>query len=349
MSKRYTAQSSSWDDTDAAINPATDPGRLIHKFLPSLSAHVTAKYASLGARGNCILGVDDLIQIASIELMGLAEKWESIVEEHPDFELEPNGTYDGLFYAFLKTRVMQRIIDTNKRERRTQYEPLTVMDEGEEQDRSELYEYSDGELHDRTGVRRRPDGPWWRAVVNEIMTFWDQMTQKEKVVMALRFYDELSTERVSELARVTESLPSLVRKRWRAHARNQMRLGDDHEYIEHHKPQAWEPPELLVEYLRARHRMDIHEYLGIVTISFRSDPMYIVDALTEAAPRPRRRIAVEQEDIIDRMAGQGYNAPQIAREIGVSMDTVYRRLNPEYGRKAALRMRALREAARQAA
>lgn len=343
MSKRWVSK----DDFDEVAAVATDPGRLISKFIPQLRAHVTAKYAWLGDRGNCILGVDDLIQIASIQLMDLAERWGDIVKEHPDFERDLNGTYDGYFYMFLKTRVMQKIISANKRERRVAYEGLTFEYEGDELDRPELYECSDGELHDRTGVRRRPDGPWWPAVANNIMTFWDHMTQREKVAIALRFYDGLSTTQVNELAGVDRGLPNDIRKRWRAHARNQVRLGDDHEEIQHHRSHAWSPPEVLLEYLKARHRMDIHEYLGIVTISFRTDPMYIVDALTEDGHGPTRLITIEQEESIDRLAAEGYKAPQIAREIGVSNDTVYRRLNPEYEERGKARRRARREAARQ--
>src|SRR5690606_23323142 len=123
---------------------------------------------------------------------------------------------------------------------------------GEESERRELYDYSDGEMHDRTGVRRRADGPGWGAIVNDIMKFWDEMAPKYTVIIALRYYDELSHDRVAKLTGTSAGVSNVTVNRWRAHARNQVRLGDDFEESEHLKPSPWEPPELLNIYIRDR-------------------------------------------------------------------------------------------------
>lgn len=334
MSKRWVTRDE-YADAAAAV---TDPDRLIHRFLPQLRAHVITKYRWMSERGNCVLDVDDLIQLACIVLMSLADRWASIVEDHPEFKVGPDGTYDGIFYNYLKVETKSRLGHAHRDERRAAFEGLTFEIDGEEFERPRLYEVSDGEMHDRTGVRRRPDGPWWPAIVNNIMCHWDTMPTKEKVGIALRAFDGLSPKNAAELAGCSQDVLIRAVNRWRTHARNQVVLGDPHDVPRRSYQHAWEPPELLIMYLRDRHRMDLYEYLGIVTISFRTDPDYISEILdVKQRPIQRAQITDQQIATLDRMAAQGYNYSQIARAVGIAPGSVANRLNPD--RAARLRHR----------
>ena len=329
MSKRWTSR----NELSEPAGGATSPDRLIRKFLPLLRGHVTNVYSWMDARGNCLLSVDDLIQVASITLMKLADEWHSIVAEHPEFVLDENGTHDAVFFAYLKKEVKFRLLNEHQRERRAAFEGLTSEIDGETYERPELYDSTDGEMHDRTGVRRRPDGPWWRAILSDIMAYWDtQMTPKEKLVIALRYFDELPRDRVSELTGTSSVLYPAIVKRWRAHTRNQLRNGDGFEVVEHVNSRAWEPPELLTVYLRDRHQKDIHEYLGIVTLSFRADPDYLVrilDVLPFRTPGANDQIDPEQIETIDRMAAEGHSYAEIGRTVGVSRGSIGLRLDSD--------------------
>lgn len=340
MSKRWVSREDFVDITSGA----TDPDRLVRKFLPLLRGHVTNVYSWMDARGNCVLSVDDLIQVASITLMKLAGNWHSIVAEHPEFMLDENGTHDAVFFGYLKKEVKFRLLNEHDRERRATFEGLTSEIDGETYDRPELYDWTDGEMHDRTGVRRRPDGPWWRAILNDIMAYWDtQMTQKEKLVIALRYYDELPRDRVAELTGTSSVLYPAIVKRWRAHTRNQLRNGDDYEIVEHVNARAWEPPELLTIYLRDRHQKDVHEYLGIVTLCFRADPDYLVrilDMVPFRIPGANDQLDAEQISTIDRMASEGHNYADIGRTVGVSRGAIGLRLDADLRQR--LRDRAYR-------
>jgi DNA-directed RNA polymerase specialized sigma24 family protein len=341
MSKRWVTREEFTETTAMA----TDPDRLIRKFLPKMSAHIAVKYAWMEGRGNCVLSVDDLIQVGAICLMKLAGRWAEIVTEYPDYSLGADGTYDAMFYAHLKTVVKRELYNEHRAERRATYESLTVEFDGLEVERSSLYDYTDGEMHDRTGVRRRPDGPWFPAVYDEILSFWYTLTPRDKTGIALHFYDELPNLQVGTLMGLSGTFNHKTLNRWRAHARNQVRVGDDYEEVDPPaKQKPWEPPELLTTYLHDRHRKTLQEYLGIVTISFRVDPDYVarilgawnfrVEGGANAPSTP------EQDAIIDQMASEGYSYAAIGRAVGLSDVTIGRRLDA--GVKERQRTRARR-------
>lgn len=325
MSKQWVSREDYIESSELAV----DPGRLVEAFLPKLRAHVTKRYAWLDTRGNCMLSIDDVIQAASIRLIQLAERWAVVVDKHPEWE-PTDGTYDALFFTYLHFEVKKAIGKEHQLAGGdTSLVSLTVEQGGEQFERAALYEYSDGELHDRTGVRRRPDGPWWHAVVEEIMTFWDTMAPKEKMSIALRHYDELPADRVATLMGTSPLYTNRVERRWRAHARNTVRLGDDYEFVPRTKPYAWQPTDLLEAYLQDRHQKTLHEYLGVVTISFRVDPDYLVRALTAAntySPSTHDKLSANQLDALYHLADEGLGYAAIARELNVTDRTVARRL-----------------------
>ncbi|MFJ4999906.1 hypothetical protein ACIP5T_17270 [Microbacterium sp. NPDC088619] len=296
-----------------------DPEYLLNRFLPTLRPHIINNYAWMERRGNCLISVEDLTQLAAIELMKLIKDWPDILARD---DIDTTRDTDPLFFHFLKHHVKQQLQKVLSR-KGTDPETvsLEVEYEGQTFERDDLYD-------DRTSLRRRPDGEHWPATYGIIMDFWDNLAPVDKMWIALRHFDELSRPHIKTLMGKDTAILDLITKRWRAHARNQ--ILDHEEEVEPRKARPWEPPEQLLEYLRTRHGKDMHEYLGIVTICFRQDSGYLCRALDM---RPHHvgtaKISPEQIAMIDLLRSQGRTHKEIAAVVGISKSGVGARLTSQ--------------------
>lgn len=298
---------------------------LITEFLPTLRGHVIYNYRWMERRGNCLLTLDDIIQIASITLVKLADEWDSIREEQG---LEHSN---GLFYTILKHRVKHDVLKYYVRVGKGDEEQPWSLDKSADDGRSDADGLSLSELEmARTSIRVRENAVHWLAINDTIIAFYETLPTKDKVFLAIRYFDEVPTHTAAsilELGRSTYSTQvSNIVARWRQFTRNQ--FTDHPSEVSKRVEYEWTPPETLLTYLRDRHRKDLHEYLWYVTTCMRQDVSYLVDILgTGRAYSPdtvggRSTITPAQAREIDHMLGQGFKMTEIAKQLGVAYSAV---------------------------
>ncbi len=282
---------------------------LISEYLPVISGHISNKYRWVDQRGNCMLSVDDLIQIASIALVKLAAKWDDILAERGE-ERAGNG---GLFWRFLELEIKR---DVHKYFQRTAHY--------EEPDPAS-FDTDDG-LDIRTSLARHRDPS---LTVADVADYYATLPLRDKILIALRYYDELPWQSVADILSAkfgnTAVLARIAVDRWRRYARNQFL--EQPEPMSRQLKRSWEPPQSLHDYLRDRHRKDIHEYLGVVTIAFRTDPGYLFLILGKQqwfAPgaMDTGTLTPHHKHQIDVMLGAGMTMADAARRLNVPYTAV---------------------------
>jgi DNA-directed RNA polymerase specialized sigma subunit len=295
----------------------TDP--LVSEYLPVVRGHIVKHYRWMENRGNCLITVDDLIQIASMTLVKLVEKWDGILEEKGETR-EGTGP---LFWSFLRERIKGDVIKYYARD--------GMADENESRNPSfdeEPEDNAENQAFIRTSVRIKADGILWRSTHNTIVDFFSVMPRQDKIEIALRYFDDLTLERVADIMEAPyKSTARRVKEntdRWRTFSRNQ--FTDEITDLRPRLPRAWEPPATLVEYLAARHRKTFEEYLGYVTLCFRSDAGYLNLALAErryeATGAREGRLSPYFRAQIDTMLGEGESMREISRVLGVVYEDV---------------------------
>lgn len=291
----------------------TDP--LITEYLPVLRGHVIKKYRWMEERGNCLITLDDLIQIASIRLMSLVDKWDDILAEQGKTR-EGNG---GMFWKFLAHQVKQDVLKYYNRDGRPESnDSLDIETDTNAENPAEI----------KTSLLQRNDGIHWRAIHNDIVDFFATLPRKDKTFLALRYFDEMQHSTAAALLGIGEksyrNQVGTITARWRDYTRNQ--FTDVPVDVARRIAVDWEPTEALITYLRDRHRKDLSEYLGIVTIAFREDTSYLVDALnTQKVVVPGATptlLSPAQQQQVDELMGQGVNKMDISRKLGVTYGAV---------------------------
>ena len=181
-------------------------------------------------------------------------------------------------------------------------------------------------LPDRHGARGEA-----RLTLSTLADYFDTLPQRDKVYLALRFYDDLPIARVADILgavkRTTSNNLANIVTRWRNNARN---LYTDHQvYIPPRRFLGWEPPQTLVDYVRTRHRNTIPEYLGRVSIALHNDHAYLGHILNAGyiAPgsfddRPGAVVSPCIARQIDRMLAEGVSRMEISRLLGLNYTTV---------------------------
>lgn len=296
---------------------------MVNEFLPKLRGHVVAKYGWIERRGNCLITIDDLIQVASITLLKHIDKWPRIAAS---LGMDPEGN-NGAFYATLKTDVKFAISKYRARDAHEddEHDMLGHSFDDLPPLAGEAGENTDEEF--RTAIRAPSNMPHWPMTQASVVDYFVFLHKRDKVHIALRYFDELSHATTAELlgigSAVSTSRMSVVRRGWVDHARNQF---TDHAVQMNDGPAniRWEPSEALIAYLRDRHRMDIDEYLGIVTIAFREDVTYLIDILGDGrttandARAYQRALSPYQEAQVDKWMNAGMTMKDIAHDLGVA-------------------------------
>ena len=295
---------------------------LITHHLPGVIGYIKNHYAWMETRAtNCMITVDDLVQIASIQLIKLAQKWPEVwAETQATQETEGvKNAEDRYFWTHLKWDIKGAV--------HAYYERYTGLKQGEESTPESALEIDDW-LEERTSVRLPHEMPGSRIPRYDIVDFFSRMPLRDKVHIALQYFDELTGKQMGDLlgiaAGAVYNYNLDVIHRMRIFARNQFQ--DTREPLTEHRPRPWEPPEALTVYLQGRHRMDIHEYVGIFTIALREDVSYLTDILgttRTSPPRPgMRALSPFQETQVDVMLAAGHTQKEIAARVGVSQATI---------------------------
>ena len=302
----------------------TNVENMVNEFLPQLRAHVISKYGWLERRGQCLVTVDDLIQVASIAMLRHIDRWPKIAA---DRGWDPNNN-DGAFYTMLKEDVKRKIIRYRRESGDPAADEVDPIAKSFDDRPKGLDGVSVGNTPEeyRTALHAPSMLPHWKMVQSDVVDYFVFLQKREKMNIALRYFDELSHETTAELlgvsTAVSKSCVSNVRTDWLNHARNQFR-DEQVPTLPRRDGIKWEPSEALVAYLRDRRRMDIDEYLGIVTISFREDVSYLTEILSETrhygatAHAGTRALSPYQEAQVDKWMAKGMSQKQIAIDLGV--------------------------------
>jgi RNA polymerase sigma factor (sigma-70 family) len=295
----------------------TDP--LISEYLPAIRGYIIKKYHWVDGKGNCLLTVDDLIQVASIILCRLVAGWD-------DFLAKEGKTRDGnngLFWTFLEHQVKQEI---------TRYSDRVAHDDRPRE--ASFDDHAPGEeslAETRTSLRLLKDTPSWTVVNNELVDYFSTMRTRDKILIALRYFDELPYDQMADVlglkSHTTVTNTMNAKNRWLRYARNL--YVDDPVTIPpvgSAGAHRWDIPESLTTYLESRHRKDIHEYLGYVTICFRADVSYMASVLgSERVTAPGARpssLSPYHQNQIDKMMLDGVSKIEISRVLGVGYELI---------------------------
>lgn len=297
----------------------TDP--LITHYLPILRGHIVTKYRWLETRGNCLVTIDDLVQIAAIALFKLAAEWDSILAKKGKTREGNNG----LFWSFLVLNVKRDVLGYYEKEGHA----------GWNEKDNESFDVPAGGFEDgeswaevKTSLQQKHDSATWDIIHEDLVDFFSTLPQKDKTFIALRYFDHLNHTAAASVVGLSAGRLSTQTKaiadRWRDYARNQF---TDHTVVIGRRIERdWEPPESLFTYLRDRHRKDLAEYLGYVTICFRADPVYLTEVLnTKRVPIGESsliRLSPFQQHQADEMLRAGVSMTKTARELGVSLTAV---------------------------
>lgn len=290
----------------------TDP--LITEYLPVLKGHIVRKYRWMENRGNCLLTIDDLVQVASIQLMKLAERWDDILAERGQTR-DGNG---GMFWKFLEHQTKQEVL--------RYYEKVAKANRPAHASADDIEENPGGYTPEVRTALARLQQP--SIVHQDIAAFFDTLPRKDKMYIALRYFDELSYAQMADVLgankNTTTNLTVRIVDRWRDYARNQF---TDHSVVVGRRVEwEWEPTETLLTYIQNRHRVDLPEYLGWVSLCLRADVSYLADILstqrTEAVSAREPALSPFQQAEVDRLIGEGVNKMEISRRLGVTYGKV---------------------------
>lgn len=295
----------------------TDP--LILEYLPSLRGHVIRKYGWMTERGNCLLTLDDIIQIASITLVRFLPLWDDFLAREGKSR-EGNG---GLFWTFLEKRVRDDVLKY--------YERQAHGHRGADASADDVNENPDAYTEPvRTALTARTASESWGVVHEELVDFFATLPRRDKMMLALRYFDDLPTDTAADLFGIARGtftvMTSKAVRRWRSHARNQYAEypGEVPARVEY----EWAPSDALSAYLRDRHRKDIDEYLGYVTICLRADSGYLGTILdttrhnSSTAEHWRGRMTADQEAETDRLLCEGVSAAEISRRLDIPVSRI---------------------------
>ncbi|WP_433721132.1 hypothetical protein [Microbacterium laevaniformans] len=281
---------------------------LIAEYLPVVHGHIAKNYAWMARRGNCLITVEDLQQIAAIALLKLCAKWDAILAS----EGKSRDGNSGLFWTILKVRVRDDVLKYYARI------GLREVDD--------LSDSIDDDDDFRTSIRAPYTPAPGAILLADVADFFDTLPRKDKVYIALRHYDELPYPQMASilgaLPATTRTLTSRIEGRWRDFARNQ--FTDHSVQVPRRVEVGWEPSDSLLNYVSSRHRNDLPTYLGRVSTAFHADPVYLSHILSEAptiAPGTGNRwepLSPFIQSQIDKMIGDGVNHMEISRTLGIS-------------------------------
>ena len=292
----------------------TNDDPLISEYLPVVQGHIVKQYSWMAERGNCLMTIDDLKQVASIALVKLVTRWDDILAEQ-DKMREGNG---GLFWWYLKEDIKRTVIKYYRDlGRKGEYDEPTVDELGDETWAVQ-----------RTSLRAPTDSPTARITRDDIVDFFSTLSPRHKTLIALRYFDELPMQQVADvmdgLEKTTRNNVATAVANLRAFALNQFIDQPKNMPRQVHMP--WAPPESLAMYLRERHRKDLAEYLGIVTLAFRADVSYLVDILGQDRVVATGAMPVTmspfQQAAADELLGQGESMREVSRRLDVSYGVI---------------------------
>ncbi|MCC2032198.1 hypothetical protein [Microbacterium allomyrinae] len=271
-------------------------------------------YRGIARRGNCLCSVEDLQQIAAMQLVTLAAEWDAICASKQILRDDEQGP---LFWAFLKHRVKQAVLEFFNRAGSKGVGAIS-LDETATEDAKDF----------RTSLHAPGDTPVAQIIRRDLVDFFEIMPRRDKVLIALRYYDELPWSQVADIlsanVQTTRNLSYLVEERWRVHARNMFTDYPTEEVPRRAK--HWDLPETLEVYLRTRHRKDLPGYLWFVTTCFREDVSYLVDVLgNEHIKMPgafEPTLSPFQQAQIDAMLRDGVSTLEIGRLLGLSRGVI---------------------------
>ena len=288
----------------------------ISRYLPALRGYVVNHFRWMEQRGNCLVTTEDLIQVASMELVKLAAKWGELAKTFD--RVDTLEAEEKLFWGCLVTATKSQF---------KQYYNLHTR-RGKTETNAAIDDFEGDWWEERTSVRLLHEMPGSALARHAIVDYYASMPVRDKVHIALRYFDELPIKQVESLlgTSAVSKFNSGVIQRMRVVARNQFLEFPEPDPIRHSF--TWEPPELLLTYLRDRHRKDIHEYLGIVTIAFREDVSYLVDILgfekTMVPGAQPIALSPAQQHQIDIMLSEGLSQESIAHRLGITRTLVRR-------------------------
>lgn len=298
----------------------TDP--LITRYLPVVNGHIVKHYRWIEEKGNCLVSVEDLQQIAAMSLVKLAGKWDEILAS---LGKERDGD-NALFWGYLRNTIKSDVRTFYRDHGRKGADDSSIFTEATDEDGNEKEDETWAAI--RTSVRAPEDSAFGKLVWNNLIDYFELMPTRDKVLFALRHFDELSIAQTADVlsanVSTTGSLLSTERARWRTFARNQ--VIDFPTPMTPRRARPWEAPESLHEYVQTRHRKDLPEYLWYVTEAFRRDVSYLTEILGTAAvfaPGVNAPvISPYMQTQIDRMYNDGAGPTEISRLTGLTISTV---------------------------
>lgn len=295
---------------------------LFERFYPHMVKHIRARYRWVEDKtGNVLVSVDDLVQVAAFELLKLAETWDDVARAMQiTTDIDQHG---GLFWKTLAHRVKNRILTYKDQDVKVKNDyltkPSTVVVDGVEDDDWEVI---------RTSLRA-PMEP--SLLHQEIVDFLSVMPQRDKVVIALRYFERLPYRQVGTLMESSgQSVSNTERdvtERLRTFALS--RIKDDPPEVPARSNRPWSPPPVLIHYIEAKHGSDVPGWLGYFTICCRLDVGTVVSILSDerwmspAADGGRgTSLTSMQRTMIDELLGQGVSKAEAARRVGASRSAV---------------------------
>lgn len=311
----------------------SDP--LISEYLSQMNAHIATKYAWLTYRGNCLVTVEDLQQLAAITLVKLTASWDSYLATRG---LSRSDDVGGLFWNSVKNNVKQDLLKYYAREGQADNfgAETPIVEETDDED----------ELHKRTTITAVTESPEWGVIRDAIIDAYALMPRRFKVVVALLQFDGLDQAQAADVLGVSQSAVSLTMSKAREYLREVARS----QFVSSPSRAApfsrsrWTEPATFAEYVTSRHRMDTDEFLGIVHIAFRTDPIYLVHLLGQNDGAGKNRgtftLTPEQQARVDYLSGHGISLKAVAETIGVPYHQVYRYAKAEERRAYTRRYRA---------
>jgi DNA-directed RNA polymerase specialized sigma24 family protein len=301
------------------------PADIVATTLPKLGGYIHNNYRWIEDRGHCLLTVDDLKQVASIQMLDLAERWPAIAEDRgfPD----DRDAQEKLFWAFLKHEVKQAVQEHVQSVTRQYKEGPSSHNSLDDFDPNARSEHPDDV---RTALWRYAPPS---MLLEDVVDFFTIQPVQDKLAIALRYFDGLSLEMLAGMMGIEpascRSRAKRASKRILDYAKNQ--CVDEPNDLEPRRTHGWETPEAITNYVRNRYRTDVANYLGYVTLCFRADVSYLVDILdagnggvfrSPLAVNGRATLTASQLFEIDARLGGGETQSQIARDMALPIATV---------------------------
>lgn len=298
-------------------------------FRKKLRAHVLKRYGWM--QNFCPhMNADDLVQIANLALFELCRDWSEIAEAR-DVSSDPVDN-PGMFWKYLAFRVKDEVRMYAKTNEGTLNEDghwiwtrsLSLDAEDEHFATSGLVRE---DIRDEVMIRDHP--PYLSR--NAVVDLFSILPTRDKIYLALRFFDGLSLKDAGQLVGSSPTAFSMLVERARSHVRGYAR----HQYsttdagtgdLRPRKGAPWDIPGTLHDYLRTRHDLDVHEWLGLFTISMRVDVSYLIDIVSGRGFMPdtasRRGLTPEQESELGRRIAENQPSDEIMSQMGISYELV---------------------------